>query len=404
MVNKDLMDTLDKLGFGSDIDALESYVGQLQDAAGLGEPLVTDEVYDIHRKLLAMLKPESELLIRNWEVDDNDYGEADDILKSYGMKSITTIQDVDELRYFQRGVAYNHLVFDFLASEKLNGHGIRAVYTYGKLYSGSTRGRSKKGRDITRHLRRRIPTYIAKWKDIPLVEIRGEALVSRENFQKVKNILKTPLSSVTSFIKDSATDQEVDMLDFIFYKVIKSEEIGNTGFNRLEEEYLELKECGFNIPVYQVFKDVNEDYFYDTVEDIVSYFEALHHQGKLKYDTDGIVVSVDSEELFYKMGTNGNTWIGNFALKTGEVWGSRIYHSVINEIEWMYGKSYITPKAHIEPCKTRNGATVSVVPLYNVGVMEKLGLVNGSTIYFQFGGESGVTLCDSTGNRVGDIQ
>lgn len=403
MINKDLMDTLDKLGFGSDVDSLESYVGQLQDAAGLGEPLVTDEVYDVHRKLLALLKPESEYLTRNWETDDNELNSHDKILSVYGMKSINTIQDIDDLKYFQRGVEHNHLKFDFLGSVKLNGHATRVVYEYGNLSSASTRGRYKKGRDITRHLKRRTPNYVERWKDIPMVEIRGEALVSSKNFLKVKNILKTPLSAVTSFIKDSATDSEVDMLDFVFYKVIKGAELGKTGFETLEDEYIELKECGFNIPEYQIFKDVDEYSFVDVVEDMINYFEDLYKQGLFEYDTDGIVANVNDESLFYRMGASGNTWVGNFALKTGDVWGSKIYSSKIEWIEWMSNKKYITPKAHITPYRTRNGSTVSVVPLYNVGVMEKLGLISGSTIYFQYGGEQGVSLCDSDGNKVGDM-
>ena len=77
MVNKDTLEELERLGFGADIDALESYVEQMQDAAGLGEPLVADSVYDQHVKVLKQLKPESTLLDRNWEVEDTEIGEYD---------------------------------------------------------------------------------------------------------------------------------------------------------------------------------------------------------------------------------------------------------------------------------------------------------------------------------------
>ena len=74
------MEQLEKLGFGSDIDALESYVEKLQDAAGLGNPLVDDSTYDAHYKLLKELKPSSIVLNRNWEVDDNELNQYDEIL------------------------------------------------------------------------------------------------------------------------------------------------------------------------------------------------------------------------------------------------------------------------------------------------------------------------------------
>ena len=404
MINKNLLNKLDELGFGSDIDKLESYVASLQDAAGMGEPIVSDAIYDMYYKLLKELKPSSVILTRNWEDVDEDYNENDDILKAYGMKSITTIKEMAELNYFKNLLKDNKELngITLFAGVKLNGHAIRAVYKNGYLVSGTTRGRYKKGRDITKHLKKRLPNYVEKWKDISLLEVRGEALVSFKNFEKVKHILKTPLSSVTSFIKESATDSEMELLDIVCYKVIFGTDVGNNGFKTLQEEYEELEYAGFKVPIYQTFEDVDLDNFDDQIEDIVNYFEEIRKSGVMEYDSDGVVVSINNNKLFYELGNNGNTWLGNFALKMGDVWGVRVYTSKVVEIEWKYGNSYITPKAIVEPVKTSNGSSVSVVPLYNVGVMERFHIVPGSTVYFLYGGETGVSLCDRAGNKVTD--
>lgn len=74
--------------------------------------------------------------------------------------------------------------------------------------------------------------------------------------------------------------------------------------------------------------------------------------------------------------------------------------SVIEKIQFIPGKSYITPKAIIKPVVTGNGAEVTNVPLYNIGVMERYHLIPGETVYFRFGGEQGVTLCDVYGRSV----
>lgn len=175
MINKNLLNKLDELGFGSDIDKLESYVASLQDAAGMGEPIVSDAIYDMYYKLLKELKPSSVILTRNWEDVDEDYNENDDILKAYGMKSITTIKEMAELNYFKNLLKDNKELngITLFAGVKLNGHAIRAVYKNGCLVSGTTRGRYKKGRDITKHLKKRLPNYVEKWKDISLLEVRG---------------------------------------------------------------------------------------------------------------------------------------------------------------------------------------------------------------------------------------
>ena len=401
MINKDMVDKLNELGFGGDVDKLEEYIAGLQNSAACGEPEVQDNVYDMYVKILRELKPDSYVLTRNWEIDDEDYTTYDDILKSYGMKSIMTIKEMSELENFRKTMESNEAEYTMLASTKLNGHAVRAVYVNGELIGGSTRGRSKRGRDISKTLKRILPNHISSWENYPLVEVRGEALVSYKNFEKVKHILKTPLSSVTSFIRESATDNEVQMLDVVCYKVIVGDDIEKQQFNSLEEEYKELQNNGFKIPVYKIYSGINAENFNSKITEIINDFQAL--KPGFEYDTDGIVVAVNNDKEFYALGANGNTWFGNFALKMGDCWGTKVYTSVVNEIEWVYGKSYITPKAHITPVKTANGSTVSVVPLYNVGVMERLNITTGSIVFFMYGGETGVSLCDSKGNKISEL-
>lgn len=398
MINKSKMDLLDSLGFGADIDALEDYVETLQDAAGMGEPIVTNEVYDTHIKLLKELKPESILLSRNWEVDDNELTNYDDILKVTGMKSINTIQDFNDLRYFVNKMEDS--VYDMIASVKYDGHAIRTVYKYGELITASTRGRSKKGRDITRHAKSMLPNYIDSWKDFELVEVRSEALVSLNDFKSLNHIRKTALSSVTSLIRNSVTDDELKKLSAITYKCF----IYNNGkvmnpCSTLENEFLYLKKLGFNIPVYKVFNDVMATNFKDTIDSILEYFTYLSNSNSIGYDSDGVVVAVNDTNEFYNLGVNGNNQLGNFALKMGK-WESKIYASKIIKVIFKDGKKYKTPKAIIEPVKATTGQSISNVPLYNIGVMSDLNLVPGSTIYFKFGGETGVTLVRSDGSSV----
>lgn len=394
--SRDDLELLNRLGFGDDVSKLEKYVESLQDYASSGEPIVSDDIYDTHIKLLSRLKPDSELLNRNWEGFEDDLDNRDILLDKFGMRSIRTIKDLGELNYFVRDVLKSNEL-RVVATTKLNGHAVRAVYEYGNLVSGSTRGRYKKGRDITRHLKKLLPNYVSDWSSEQYVEVRGELLVSYKNFEKVKHILKTPLSSVTSFIKESASDQEIGLLDILCYKVLKLREFGN-GYDSLSDEINELGRLGFKTPPYKVRTTINPANFYSEMEKLVNAFSSK--KSSLEYDTDGVVVSLDDNNMFYSVGLDGNTFLGNFALKVGSEYGTKVYQSVIDDIQWVHGKTYITPKAVIEPTKTANGAVVSVVPLYNIGMMEKLRLIPGATIYFTFGGETGVSLCDSLGNKV----
>lgn len=399
MVNQNTMAELEKLGFGADIDALESYVAKLQDAAGMGNPLVDDAAYDAHVRLLKQLKPTSSVLARNWETEDNELTEYDEVLKKYGMCSITTVTSIDELGKFKQTLREIGHPVDIIASTKENGHGVRAVYVYGQLYNGSTRGRYKKGRDITRHLKAVLPNYVEEWRNIKLVEIRGEMLVSIKTFEEhLKDTLKTPLSSVTSLIRESATDEELKYLEMVCYKVISSD--GSLEFDTLWDEFEHLKNCGFKIPEVALVEGVTADNLEKITELVLAHFEKKMDNHEIAYACDGIVFAINDNNTFYSTGKSGNAWNGNFALKAGRYWESNVYSATILQVQFIPGKSYMTPKAIIVPTKTATGAEVTNVPLYNVGVMERYHYVPGEKIFFRFGGETGVTTCDCYGNSV----
>ena len=401
MINQNLLDKLDSLGFGADVDALENHVAILQDAAGMGAPLVTDTQYDMYVKLLRELKPESQVLNRNWESDDNDLEVNDEILSYSRMMSIKTIQDKADIYKFKE--ALGNKTVELLASTKLNGHAVRAVYRNGKLVGGSTRGRYKKGREILRHLQAVLPNYVEEWRDIRLVEVRGEMLVSLENFENLKYTLKTPLSAVTSLIRESVTDEELKYLDCVCYKVIPCRESKLT-FESLEEQFNCLSRNGFDIPIHKKYEDVNISNIDSVFDDILEEFSQVADQDLIGYSTDGIVVAVNNCEQFESMGVDGNNCLGNFAIKMGRHWECNVYKSTIIDIEFVPGKKYFTPKALVVPVTTMTGAQVSTVPLYNVGVMQDLHLIPGSEIYFKFGGETGVSLCLADGTMIGDLK
>ena len=402
MLTQDTLDRLEQLGFGADIGKLEDLVMEWQDAAANGTPLVTDTQYDMMYSLLKEVMPESEVFKRNWEADASDLDDNDEILASYRMMSINTIKSLAELAQFKQALenTVGNDEVTVLASIKENGHAIRAVYRYGELVSGSTRGRYKKGRDITRHLRAVLPRHIDRWNEIRLMEVRGEMLVSYKDFESLKGKLKTPLSAVTSLTRESVTDDELAYLNCACYKLIPCND-SQIVFHSLYDEFHELYNCGFQLPEFSRYT-ISLNTLDNDFEQILEDFSSEADKG-LKYAADGIVVAINDTDTFEAMGVDGNHYLGNFAIKMGRHWETNVYKSTIEDIEFMPGKKYFTPKAHIVPVVTSTGAQVSVVPLYNIWVMETLGLTPGADVYFKFGGETGVTLCDANGVQVGDM-
>lgn len=387
------MEFLESLGFGQDIDEFESYFGLLRDAAANGQPMVQDPVYDRCKKILEQVRPESQFLKGNWEEDGaEDLKDYDELLKEYGMRSIRTCTTDEEIMK-NFGEALENGPIEVCTSFKLNGHACRVVYENGELVSATTRGRYKKGRDITRHLRTILGGHNEYLEAFGLVEIRGELIVTYNDFLDTLSAKsKTPLSSVTSLVRESATDEELKYLHFVAYKCIIKD---NDFLESLSDELVYLRDLGFEVPHFEVrtVADLND------ITHLREYFE---HINLYKYDTDGIVMAVNNDADFYRMGLDGNAFKGNIAIKMGS-WACNKYQSTIKEIVFERGKKWFTPKAIIEPVVTASGSTVTTVPIYNVGVMNNLKLIPGNEIYFRFGGETGVQLLTPQGLSVTEI-
>lgn len=396
---------LEDLGFNK-VEDLEDYIRELRKASamaskGLGEVLVTDFEYDRYFALLKKINPNSAVFTENWEEDEGEPTELDVVLKEYGMKSIRTNRTLEELKEFKEDLADNS--YDMLCTFKLNGHAFRAVYKNGELVEATTRGRKNNavGRNITYHLKAIIPNTIAEWKNIDLVEIRGELLVRVSDFERVlSSKLKTPLASVTSLVRDSVTDEELSYLKAVCYKCIPYGE-NAIEFDTLASEIGTLERLGFEIPYGVLVRGVNANNLFSKCQQVIQFMQKKYEEDKvMDYDTDGVVMAVNSNEEFYSLGSYDNYWRGNVALKMGNKWGAEIYSGIIEEILYEPGKSYIVPKALIKPVRTVNGSTVTKVPLYNVGVMNKLHLLPNEKVYFKYGGETGVTLVTPYGESV----
>lgn len=364
------------LGVGfSSVEGLERYVLGLQDAERLGEPEVSDGVYDNLMRVLGAVKPESEALNRG--LTSNGYRGA----------GLTVIRDLSELSYlrhlfFERGIDTS-----LLSSAKIVGHSVTIRYLDGRYESGAFRC----GIDITEVLRGLVPEYLPELGFYRSVTIDGVVTISQKNFDKVSRVYKTPLSAVTSFMRETSSAEERGLLSLV------CDSITSEGrFQSLLDEYQTLSALGFLIPTFRVARGVSAYNFDKQVDEILKEFTGL----PLSFDADGVVVRVNDNALFRELGENGNTYLGGFILKTGERFGAKVYSGLIHEIAWDYGSDKLSPRAVISPVTVYDGNTINTVPLYSVEVMRDNSFTVGSKIYFLYDNETGAMLCDEDGKVV----
>lgn len=363
-------------GFNS-VEGLERYVRGLQEAEQIGEPEVSDSVYDNLIRVLGAVKPESKVLNRSLPE------------RCYRGAGMTVIRDLSELSYlrhlfFERGIDTS-----LLSSAKIVRHGVTIRYLDGRYESGTFRC----GIDITEVLRSLVPAYLPELGFFRSVTIGGVVTISRKNFDKVSRVYKTPLSAVTSFMRETSSAEERGLLSLVCDSIASEEE---NSFHSLLNEYQTLSALGFLIPTFRVTDGVGAHNFDARVEEILSEFTGL----TLPFDADGVVVRVNDNALFRELGENGNTYLGGFILKAGERFGAKVYSGLIHKIEWDYGSDKLSPRAVISPVTVYDGNTINTVPLYSVGVMRDNSFTIGSKIYFLYDNETGAMLCDEDGKVV----
>lgn len=406
------------------VEQLEEWVRKCQDAQNKGDELVSNAVYDRMMEILREKNPDSELVTQLWEDGgEEELDNYDSLFDRNPMYSIQTVKSLDakEMRDFIARLPEGY--FDAHISFKENGFGIRLVYSYGELVKARTRARSSQGKDITKQLRVVLGgmTHIEALESVSLCEIRGELLVSFENFERAKTYtpdIKSPFTAVSSMVKESASEDMWSLLSFVAYDVIADD----LYFSTKTEMYDFIQDTlGFEIPVYWTVNDLNKESLIQELEEgIIPDCEAAAEE--YEYYTDGLVFEVDDRQLFQSMGDNGTNYrYGNVALKVS-YWEQNVYSGFVQTIVWTRGKTKLSPVAVIaeEPdiieftdygyhayvgdfkeianmdelgVLTSGGNKVRRIPLYEPSNLLILDATVGNIIYFRYGGESGVTPC-----------
>lgn len=417
------------------VQKLEDYITQCNEAHNAGSDLVTDAIYDRLMEILRKVNPESELCKYIWEDSVDEYDDTDDIIKSHPMYSIQTVKSLscDEILNYVKRLPEGD--FDAHISVKLNGHGIRTKYRNGEFFQARSRARASAGRDLTPQLKTILyeagVDSIPDLQDFDLCEIRGEWVCPFENMDEARRYnpnIVSAFTAVSSLGRASASEDEWKLLRFVAYEFIAE---GMT-FQTKDEEYSFLEDLGFETPLSWVIENLNKETLIDDLKTIVSDCEEqVTGENAYSYYTDGLVFTINNYSDFIKLGDDGGHYkFGNMALKVG-YWKQDMYHGFVQTIVWMKGKTKITPVAIVADSPdiaefndlsdhpfvmsvkeitnyselgvvTASGNRVRRVPLYEPNNLVVLDAYQGSTLFFRYGGEAGVVPCFEDGTPLLD--
>lgn len=333
-INKILENPL-KFATSVSIDKLVDILKQLSHYYyNTNESLVPDAIYDLLKSTLEDREPNHPFL--------QEVGapvSKDKVNLPYPMASLNKIKpDTQILTEWKK----NHKG-PYVLSDKLDGvSGL--LYKQNNRFRLFTRGDSTSGQDITH-----LISYILKDKYKPSkipnnTAIRGEIIMSKQNFEKIKDQYKNARNTIAGLVNSKNFSIDVAKLtDFIGYSLVHPK-------YKQEEQMKKLEEWEFPTVTYKITKDLDNDM-------LSKYLQERRKDSK--YEVDGIVV-IDSSQT-YDVGDKNPTY--GFAFKM--VLTDQVAEANVIDIEWnvsMHG--YLKPIVKIEPVNLV-GVTIKNVTAHN---------------------------------------
>lgn len=254
---------------------------------------------------------------------------------------------------------------------KLDGLTI-VIYRYKHKIIFCTRGGGQKGEDVTNQFKA-IPKIWQAAQNLPeKMIVRGEAIISKANFQSIneqldadnqyQNARNCASSSVRTLDTNTALNHHVD---FVAYDILNSEQ-----FNLTDEKTIlnELSHYGFDVVENQIVQTANLKSFFDNDK-----HEEWRDNEEL--EIDGLVIKPNIKIVNPEI--NGHHQKGQLALK----YKPQTAQSKLLEVNWKVGSNgRMTPVASFEPVSI-GGSTISSASLGSWGTIKKLDLkINDSIL------------------------
>ena len=265
---------------------------------------------------------------------------------------------------------------------KYDGASISITYENGLLVQALTRGDGTQGDNVTANIKTIKSVPLKLRGDYPeKFEIRGEIVLPFEGFNamNVERIAageepyKNPRNTASGSLKlqDSA-EVAKRPLECLLYSIVGENTSIQTQFENLEK----ARSWGFKVPAIAKLTDS-----IDGVLEFVNYWDTHRHE--LPYETDGVVIKVNSLFQQAELGYTAKAprWAMAYKFKAEQV-STRLEH-----ISYQVGRTgAITPVANLQAVELA-GTIVKRASLHNADQIEKLDVRIGDWVYVEKGGE-----------------
>lgn len=322
------------------------------------QPIMSDKKYDELYDELEKLEKETGYILSS-SVTQKVQGKVLDGFKkvthSKPMLSAAKTKDINEIKKF---IGNN----DFYCSYKLDGLTLVTVYENGKFKQATTRGTGLVGEDVTEQAKMigNLPMSIPY---DGYLELRGECVVSWENFHNINASLAEPYSHPRNLAAGSLRNLDTNItkqrhLSYVVFEYVSGHKL------------LDSKIDDLNFIDYLGFETVKT--FFGTVEDCIKEMQPELY----KYPVDGLIFELNDREYSKSLSVTSHHEGCRMAFK----WADSTYETVLRDVVWDVGRSGVISPVAVFDEVDLDGALTTRATLHNLSIIEGLELGIGDTI------------------------
>lgn len=349
---------------------------------GKDSPIMSDKEYDALYDELMMIQKETGTTLAGSPTQKVQGYVLDGFTKvthSKPMLSANKTKDINDIIKFLRD-------YDWYCSYKLDGLTLVLRYNDGKFVQGITRGNGIIGEDVTEQCKfiDNIPMTIPNKH---FFEVRGECVMSWNEFKRVNSTLDTPYSNPRNLAAGTLRNLDLNILkqrklSFVVFEMVhpsftwKTEELDyldSIGFETVRR----LTDISTSINVSKCVEKMNPEYY--------------------EYPVDGLIFEVNNKEISKQLGSTSHHENCRMALK----WKDETYPTKLINIEWTIGKTgVLTPTIVTEPVEI-DGTIVNRASVHNVSIFKQFRFTKGCTCNL-YKANMIIPQCDSVENNYGE--
>jgi len=302
----------------------------------------------------------------------------------YRMYSLDNSYSKDDLADWQNRIqrVVGNVDLQYTCELKYDGASISITYENGKLVQALTRGDGFQGDEVTNNIKtiKSVPLQL-KGNYPEKFDIRGEIILPYSGFEKMNQELieigETPYSNPRNTASGSLKLQDSAEvakrpLECLLYSVTSN----NLPFSSQIEGLEAARKWGFKVP--------NEAKLVNNLEEVFEFIDYWDiHRHNLPYETDGVVVKVNSIQHQQELGYTAKSprWAIAYKFKSEQV------STQLKSISYQVGRTgAITPVANLKPVQLA-GTIVKRASLHNADQIEKLDIRINDTVFVEKGGE-----------------